>query len=269
MTDKKKLKVVPYDSNWKQQFYKEKILIESALNNNLSSIYHIGSTSVPGLSAKPKIDIIASVLNPKESIKELEKIGYDYKGEYNIPMHYGFSKRGKVDVNLHIYELDHPEIELNLTFRDYLIEHPEARDEYAALKHDLLTKKESFVKQNSMFSGYNLGKDAFIRKILKAAGFQRTRIVFCTHYQEWKKAKELRDTYYPEQEKITDMAEWAANHKDLIHFALYYGVDMIGYAELQLHPNSQTRVNMLAVDRHIKQKDLKIQFLKWMERWLS
>jgi hypothetical protein len=85
---------------------------------------------------------------------------------------------------------------LNLLFRDYLRTHPESLAEYAELKTHLLTQKESFEKNNSLFTGYNLGKDAFIRKILQQAGFNRLRFMKCTHYAEWEAAKLFRQKYF-------------------------------------------------------------------------
>ena len=89
---------------------------------------------MPGLSAKPVIDMIGVVKNPEKAIQPLESLGFKYKGEYNIPMRLYFNRSEGINTNLHVYEEGHPEIELNLLFRDYLREHPEAREEYAKLK---------------------------------------------------------------------------------------------------------------------------------------
>ena len=115
----------------------------------------------------------------------LGQIGYVYKGEFNIPFHSGFSKPG---VNLHVYPPENPEIELNLHFRDYLRAHPEAVEEYAALKKQLVSQPASHQKQGR-FTGYNLGKDAFIKKILGLSGFNGLCIRYCTHHDEWAAAK--------------------------------------------------------------------------------
>ena len=120
----RKIKVVAYDPHWPKQFEFEATKIKEVLGGNCVSIYHVGSTAVPGLPAKPKIDIIAVVQRPVDAIKSLETIGYDYRGEFNIPMHYGFSKREQISVNLHVYQQGNPEVELNLTFRDYLRKYP-------------------------------------------------------------------------------------------------------------------------------------------------
>jgi hypothetical protein len=107
-------------------------------------------------------------------------------------MRFYFNRSEGIETNLHVYQEGHPEIELNLLFRDYLRDHPKVREEYASLKENLLKDSTSFEKKNSIFTGYNLGKDAFIRKVLKAANFSRIRIMKCTHYAEWEAAKKLR-----------------------------------------------------------------------------
>lgn len=86
---KKIIEVVPYDPNWPHIYEKEAALIGQALGGNCLAIHHIGSTAVPGLAAKPKIDIIAVVQDPLLVRDQLEKIGIHYRGEYNIPLHYG------------------------------------------------------------------------------------------------------------------------------------------------------------------------------------
>jgi GrpB-like predicted nucleotidyltransferase (UPF0157 family) len=133
------------------------------------AVHHIGSTSVPGLAAKPKIDIIAVVHKGSAAIDPLEEAGFSYKGEWNIPFKYGFTQRTGTKINLHVYEEGHAEITLNLMFRDYLRNNPEGLQEYAALKKTLLLDDSVLQKpEGSLFSGYTLGKDAFIRKMVDA-----------------------------------------------------------------------------------------------------
>ena len=184
----KKIIVTSYNPDWPQIFEREASKIKETLGSNCIAIHHVGSTSVPGLSAKSVIDMIGVVENTEKSIQPLEILGFMYKGEYNIPMRFYFNRSEGVGTNLHVYEEGHPEIELNLLFRDYLRQHPNKRDEYIKLKEDLLKKKSSYEKNNSLFTEYNLGKDAFIRKILQAANFNRIRMVKCTHYAEWNAA---------------------------------------------------------------------------------
>ena len=265
----KKIEVVSYDSNWPKQFEDESSKIKDILGDNFLAIHHVGSTSVPGLSAKPKIDIIAVVKDPERSIKQLEALGYDYRGEYNIPFHYGFSKRGSINVNLHVYKNNHPEIELNLAFRDYLRAHPNVRDEYAALKLELLEKSDFFDKNNSMFSGYNLGKNSFITRVLRKIGFDRLRFVICTHFAEWDAAKHFRQKYFFDKVPINDPFEWTFNHKDHIHFVLYKGWEIIGYAHIQLWPDSRAVIRIIVVNDKERNQGFGGKLLSWIEEWLK
>lgn len=270
MKGPKKIKVVPYNPAWPGQFAVQAELIRKALRDLCIAVHHVGSTAVEGLAAKPRIDIIAVIkASPEDAIQKLEAAGFLYKGEYNIPFHYGFTKRDGVEVNLHVYKEGHPEIELNLTFRDYLRSHPEVRDEYAALKKKLLQDKASFVKQDAMFTGYNLGKDELIRRVLKETKFDRLRFLRCVHREEWKVAKELRQRYFFDKVPIQDPYEWTFNHLDHVHFVLCKGVKVIGYAHIQLWPSSRAAIRILVVEENQRSQGLGKQFLHWIEAWLK
>ena len=269
MTKKvQRVELVPYDPRWPRMFEEEAEDIKQVLGNNCIAIHHIGSTSIPGLLSKPKIDIIAVVENPTESIQQLEKIGIGYRGEYNIPMHYGFSKRGDINVNLHVYELGHPEIELNLLFRDYLRAHSDVRDAYAAVKMDLLKKPASHEKKNAMFTGYTLAKGSFVRKVLRSAGFERLRLLKCSDGEEWEAAKSFRQRYFFDKASILDPYEWTFSHADHVHFVLYLGVDIIGYAHVQLWPDSRAAIRIIVVDEAHRAQGFGRQLMEWLETWL-
>jgi GrpB-like predicted nucleotidyltransferase (UPF0157 family)/GNAT superfamily N-acetyltransferase len=266
----KPIEVVPYNPMWPQQFEQEAKLIKQALGDACVAVHHVGSTSVPHLPAKPKIDIIVVVkCHPAETVDKLKAVGFEYRGEYNIPLHFGFSKRGRVEVNLHLYRQGHPEIELNLMFRDYLRSHPEVRDEYGAWKLKLVQDPSSFEKNNAIFTGYNLGKDALIRKILKLAGFQSLRFLRCTHYEEWDAAKRMRQKYFFDRIPIQDPYTWTFNHPDHAHFVLCLGVEVIGYAHIQLWPESRAALRMIVVEEDKRHRGFGRQFLEWIQTWAS
>jgi len=268
-SQKKKIIVVPYNPDWPQIFKIESEKIKRALGSNCIAIHHIGSTSVPGLSAKPVIDIIGVVKDPKQAIQSLESLGFKYKGEYNIPMRFYFKRLEGIETNLHVYREGHPEIELNLLFRDYLRKHPDVRDEYAKLKEDLLRKKSSYEKNNSSFTGYNLGKDAFIRKILQAEGFDRIRIMQCTHYAEWEAAKRLRNKYFFDPLLISDPYTWTFDHPEHAHLVFYQGVEIIGYAHIQFWANQRAALRIIVIDENYRRHGLGSQFLQMCEQWLK
>jgi GrpB-like predicted nucleotidyltransferase (UPF0157 family) len=265
---KKQIEVTPYNPEWPALFNIEAQNIRDILGDNCVTIHHIGSTSVSGLTAKPVIDIIMAIKNSEKAITSLESIGYQYKGEYNIPMRLYFNKK-LPDINLHVYEENHPEIELNLMFRDYLRNHPEAKDEYALLKDDLLKKETSYEKNNSVFTGYNLGKDTFIRKILKQAGFNRIRFMHCTHYAEIDAAKLFRQKYFFDKVPIADPYLWTFDHKDHVHFILYKGTDIIGYAHIQLWPEKRAALRIIVIDEIDRNHGFGGEFLNLIEKWLK
>ncbi|MBA3721209.1 MAG: GNAT family N-acetyltransferase [Parachlamydiaceae bacterium] len=266
---KKKIVVIPYNSDWPQIFIRESEKIKEALGSNCIAIHHIGSTSVPGLSAKQIIDMIGVVKDPEKAIQALESLGFRYKGEYNIPMRFYFSRSKDVETNLHIYKEGHPEIELNLLFRDYLRKHSDARDDYGELKKNLLKEKSSYEKNNSCFTGYNLGKDAFIRKILLASGFNRIRIMKCTHYAEWEAAKWLRNKFFFDPLSISDPYTRTFDHPEHVHLILYQGVEIIGYAHIQFWPEQRAALRIIVIDENYRHHGLGSQFLQLCEQWLK
>lgn len=264
------IEVVPYDPNWPTIFAVESKIIQEALGENYLDIHHIGSTSVPGLIAKPKIDMIAVVKTTSELQEQLSSVGMQYKGEYNIPLHHGFSKRGKVDINLHVYEKGHPEIELNLLFRDYLRSHAAARDEYALLKRQLLADESSFEKNNFAFTNYTLRKGDFIRKVLKQAGFNRLRMLKCNDETEWRVAKQFRQKYFSSpQQAVDDSHTCSFNSPEHAHLILYQGTEIIGYAHIQLWPGDLATLHMMVIDKAKRNDRLEGQFLEFCREWLK
>lgn len=144
-----KIEIVPYNSEWPEIFEKEKRHLLDCLPEGLiNRIEHFGSTAVPGLAAKPIIDILVEVISLNETreriVPVLERQGYDYFwrpsfGDNTPPFYPWFIKRdseGNRTHHIHMAE-GHFDIWNNLLFRDYLIEHPECAEEYQNLKINL------------------------------------------------------------------------------------------------------------------------------------
>jgi len=136
--------IVPYDPQWAGQFYKEKELIQTTIGRYLEAIEHIGSTSVPGLAAKPIIDIMAgatSIADAPLFIPPLEGLGYHYVPEFEAQMperrYLTKSVNDRMAIHLHIVEPTTQIWKEHLAFRDLLIAKPAIRDAYARLKIDL------------------------------------------------------------------------------------------------------------------------------------
>lgn len=263
------VQVVPYDPNWPQMFELEAQKVRAALGENLIAIHHVGSTSVPGLSAKPKIDMVAQVLDLTQVTQKLENLGYIYRGCFNVPLRKSFMlRRPELKVNFYLFEGDDPEMELMIRFRDFLRLNPEAQREYEDLKFELIKKEESHYKNNSIFVGYTLGKNAFIQQILKQTGFNRHRFVFCTHFAEWEKARYFRKEYFFDQQKIKDPFQWTFDHPDHRHLLLYHGCDIVGYAHVELLDEQKAMIHM-AIEDARRNRGLGTRLLSLCERWLK
>lgn len=161
------IKVVPYNSNWKDEYIKELEKLKNIFKDEIIEIHHIGSTSIPGIYAKPTIDIIIGVkdIDKIDSYNEgMRKLGYEAKGENGIKDRRFFIKgRYKRTHHVHIFQVGDPEIKKHLNFRDYMIAHPEDAKEYEDLKKGLAKK---FRYNNEAYCN---GKDSFIKYIDKKA----------------------------------------------------------------------------------------------------
>ena len=141
------VKLSDYNPQWKTFFEKESAIILAATKDFVEDIQHIGSTAIPGLVAKPIIDILVainSLLNIEKVIDLLKPIGFVYRGEQGIPNRHLFVKGGEDyrTHHLHMVEKEHSEWEKHILFRDYLRKHPEDVTEYSKLKEELLKKYE-------------------------------------------------------------------------------------------------------------------------------
>lgn len=199
----------------------------------------------------------------------LMSLGYVFKGEYNIPCKKMFDKKGTYDVHLHVFEEGHPEIALNLCFRDYLRTHPERRDAYAALKEELAAQTDSFTKkEGKTFTNYTHAKHGFIQETLKLAGFTSFRMVFCAHDAEWEAVHYFRNHYFFEPNQIDDPYRWTFDHPDHRHFMLYQGIEIVGYAHLQLWPEQRSALRMIVVDEKKRGQGIGKSALSFIENWL-
>lgn len=137
--------VAAYDPLWVKKYEEEVLLIKEILADNCIATYHIGSTSVPGLAAKPIIDIMAAVRNLEkvDGVAEaFSKIGYEYLGEFGIKGRRYLRKGGDERTHqIHIFQMnDWNNIGRHLAFRNYMRTHEKERTEYAKLKIALAQK---------------------------------------------------------------------------------------------------------------------------------
>ncbi len=134
--------LVPYTPEWAEEFKKLKTQISPLFGDNLISFEHVGSTSIPGMLAKPQIDVCAIVRDleiVKASRVKFKRLGYQVKGDY-VGQHeeyFTFDENGERKYNIHTLQKGNPAITGYLSFRDYIRAHKEARDAYIAIKEEL------------------------------------------------------------------------------------------------------------------------------------
>jgi GrpB-like predicted nucleotidyltransferase (UPF0157 family) len=142
--EKREIKIVAYDTDWPKKFETHARLIAGALGGSALRIEHIGSTSVPGLAAKPIIDILVVVTDSAyESayLPLLEAAGYALRVREPDWNEHRMLRTPEKDVHIHIYSAGCPEIERNLTFRDRLRRNRDDRSRYEQTKRELAAKE--------------------------------------------------------------------------------------------------------------------------------
>lgn len=161
--DKRKqiIEIVSYDLTWPDQFASEAEKLQQIFGDNVVAIHHIGSTSIPGMPAKPTIDIVLSVKSidlVDQHNDAMADLGYEAWGEYRIPGRRFFVKGDdKRTHHVHTFQVGSHDVTRHLNFRDYLIAHPDEAKAYADLKIKLaeafrhnrrgyVTHKQDFVK---------------------------------------------------------------------------------------------------------------------------
>src|SRR5262245_46402501 len=128
--DRRKVELVPHDPSWAQQATAESKRLAQAIGEALVRIEHVGSTSIPGIVAKPTIDlmpIVKSLAELDARQPQVESLGYVWRGEFGIPgrRYCIIEKEGRRLFHVHCHQAGHPEIARTLDFRDYLRAHSE------------------------------------------------------------------------------------------------------------------------------------------------
>jgi len=166
-TDKRRVGIVSYNPNWKEIYKEESKKIKNVLSDIIIDIHHIGSTAIPGIKAKPVIDILVEVKDIEAVDRynnKMEELGYEVMGEYGIPKRRFFRKGGNNRTHhIHIFQVGNEEIERHINFKEYLIAHPDKVREYSKLK-EKLTNKYTYDVEN-----YTNGKSDFIKEIDRKA----------------------------------------------------------------------------------------------------
>jgi GrpB-like predicted nucleotidyltransferase (UPF0157 family) len=168
--EQRDVELVPHNPEWTQLADEEAQRIAEGLSFPIIGIYHIGSTSIPGIKAKPILDFVLEVEDLEvaiRSIAEFEELGYESKGEYGIPGRQFFTRDtdGERSHHLHVFQTGHPDIERHTVFRDFLRANPKAAREYEKLKEELAKR---FPKQSG---SYTEAKSDFILSMDEVARY--------------------------------------------------------------------------------------------------
>jgi len=153
-----------YDERWPIAYEEARARLAEALHPYALDIQHVGSTSVPGLAAKPIIDIALAIEEyplPAAAILEVVALGYEFLGEHGIPRRHYFRKGRPRTHHVHVVEGDSQEWEHFILFRDYLRTHPQAARRYEALKRELAARYQDDR------AAYTDSKAPFIKELME------------------------------------------------------------------------------------------------------
>ncbi len=171
----RKVEVVSHNPKWQEAFEVESQCVAHALGENVVAIHHIGSTAIPSIYAKPIIDLLVEVkdiFNVDEKSLAMDTLGYKIMGEFGISGRRFFLKDSQEGIrthHVHIFEVASDQVERHLSFRDYIIAHPEEAQRYSELKRKLAREHPTNI------DGYMEGKNGFIKEMDTKAEQWRTR----------------------------------------------------------------------------------------------
>lgn len=171
------VELLPHDPAFAVRARQEAAWLEAALGETLITVHHIGSTSIPGIRAKPVLDLLPVVtdLAALDAARgAIEALGYQWRGEFGMPGRrycpMNDPATGKRAVQLHFWQDGDPEIARHLNFRDYLLAHPEQARAYEAEK----LRAAAVQPGDSLL--YNREKNDWIEAAdIRAAAWAKTR----------------------------------------------------------------------------------------------
>ncbi len=143
------VELVDYDPKWREQFRREEERIRGALGEQALQVEHAGSTAVPGLAAKPVIDIVLVVADTTDEpayVTDLEAAGYTLRIREPDWFEHRLLKRTEPSVNLHVFPAGCEEVDRMLAFRDHLRSHDADRELYERTKRELAAREWDYVQ---------------------------------------------------------------------------------------------------------------------------
>ncbi|CAL7960948.1 N-acetyltransferase domain-containing protein [Alphaproteobacteria bacterium] len=269
------IKIAPYDHEWIPLFENEAKLIKQALDENCIAIHHFGSTSVPGLGAKPIIDILVEVTDLSNiTPNSLQEESYTPIGEFVIPFHFLFIKRKENRIKthyVHIFETGDPQIKRNLMFRDYLRNNRDVVDAYEKLKQRLAEEHNAFLAhpENTPQSwDYTKEKVMFVDKCLEKAGFDELFMTKVYTNQEWEiyhriKKEQMFDPF----NIIDDPNHTTMTADNNVHFILHKGAKIVSVAHIEFTDENCATLKSIATDTIHQGKGYAEHMMQLLEKW--
>lgn len=160
------IELAEYDPAWPALFEREAARIRAALGKRALSVEHVGSTSVPGLAAKPRIDIVLTVPDSADEaayVPPLERAGYALRIREPDWYEHRVFKSPDTDLNLHTFPDGCPEVQRMLRFRDWLRTHEADRRLYERTKRELAGRRWAYTQH------YADAKSAVVGEIMARA----------------------------------------------------------------------------------------------------
>ena len=165
------IEIADYDPGWPILYEQEASRIQSALGDRVVRMAHVGSTSVPGLPAKPLIDIVLEVPDSSDEdgyVPMLQEAGYRLRGRETDWFQHRLFKGRDIDINLHVFTAGCAEVDRMLKFRDWLRTSQEDRELYLRTKRELAARRWTYMQQ------YADAKTAIVKEIMARAEAHQT-----------------------------------------------------------------------------------------------
>ena len=162
----KPIEIHDYDPDWPRLYQREEARLREVLGDRIVRVEHAGSTSVPGLPAKPIIDLVLEVADTTDEaayVPDLAAAGYLLTIREPDWFEHRLFKGPDTNINLHVFSAGCTEVDRMLLFRDWLRTHPADRDRYAAAKRELAARDWKYVQQ------YADAKTAVVTEIMERA----------------------------------------------------------------------------------------------------
>ena len=130
-------------------------------------------------------------------------------------------------------------------------------------------ENKSHVKENSIFNGYTLGKDAFIRKILDKSGYNGLSFRFCTHHAEWNAYHDIAKDFFKDQDISYNLNHPNFSDRDYYHFTLGRGTKIVAIAELKWESKTKPSIKYVYSINPQNRPNLEKHLRNLITRWIE